>query len=74
MIAIVETRGTLPFAVKRNRDTWRYFATFAEADHYRQRVMAAEARGASVCNGCLKEFRWMGQLNRHQVECIGEAE
>ena len=51
--------------------TWRFFETFADADLYRQRAMAAEDSGMYVCNGCLKSFRSASNISRHVAGCEG---
>ena len=50
---------------------WRFFETFADADLYRQRAMAAENSGMYICNGCLKSFRSASNISRHVTGCEG---
>lgn len=77
MFSIRQTSHTLhPFAVvhqppKGKERIWRYFATFADADVYRQEVSQVEAQGQFCCSGCVIAFRWQSQLTRHQETCIG---
>ena len=51
---------------------WHFFATFADADVYRQEAMEAESNGLFICNGCLRTYRWPSQISRHMPGCEGQ--
>ena len=66
-----------PYAVfyrhprNQHEELLRFFATFADADVYRQKAMAAEKDGKLFCNGCLATFTIANRFYRHQAGCGG---